>query len=128
MLPFAEHHIAAGGRAALPVVAGRGRPLAFCEWRPGCAMREGPLGIPYPANGSEARPELLLIPLLGFDALGYRLGYGGGYYDRTLAAADPKPRTIGVGLELGRLATIHPQEHDVPMDCIVTEAGVWRHP
>ena len=57
-------------------------------------------------------------------AIIYRLGYGGGYYDRTLAAMSPKPLTIGVGCELGRLATIHPQAHDIPMDAIVTEAGV----
>ena len=62
-----------------------------------------------------------LAPLVGFDSCGYRLGYGGGYYDRTLAAATPKPLAIGVGFELSRLDTIHPQPHDVPMDFIVTE-------
>jgi 5-formyltetrahydrofolate cyclo-ligase len=64
------------------------------------------------------------VPLVGFDGDGFRLGYGGGYYDRTLAAMDPKPLTIGIGFELGRLDTIHPQPHDVPMDALVTEAGV----
>lgn len=70
------------------------------------------------------RSTALLVPLVGFDADGFRLGYGGGYYDRTLAVLEPKPLTIGIGFELGRLETIHPQPHDVPMDAIVTEAGV----
>jgi 5-formyltetrahydrofolate cyclo-ligase len=69
----------------------------------------------------------LLVPLLGFDLCGYRLGYGGGYYDLTLAAAMPSPPlAIGVGFEIGRLETIHPQPHDVPMDLIVTERQVFR--
>jgi 5-formyltetrahydrofolate cyclo-ligase len=68
----------------------------------------------------------LIVPLLGFDAAGYRLGYGGGYYDRTLAAMAPRPLSIGVGYELGRLDTIHPQAHDIPLDAIVTENGSHR--
>jgi 5-formyltetrahydrofolate cyclo-ligase len=67
-------------------------------------------------------PDALLIPLIGFDAAGFRLGYGGGYYDRTLAVLGAALK-IGVGHELGRLATIHPQPHDVPMDIVVTERG-----
>ena len=63
------------------------------------------------------------MPLVGFDAQGYRLGYGGGYFDRTLAALARKPLTIGVGFEFARLPTIRPQPHDIPMDFIVTEAG-----
>jgi 5-formyltetrahydrofolate cyclo-ligase len=65
----------------------------------------------------------LLVPLVGFDSAGYRLGYGGGYYDRTLAAPEKRPRLIGVGFELGRLPTIHPQPHDIPLDVIITEVG-----
>jgi 5-formyltetrahydrofolate cyclo-ligase len=66
------------------------------------------------------------VPLLGFDAAGYRLGQGGGYYDRTLANLPQRPLTIGIGYEFGRLETIHPQPHDIPMDAIVTERGVER--
>jgi 5-formyltetrahydrofolate cyclo-ligase len=66
------------------------------------------------------------VPLLGFDAAGYRLGYGGGYYDRTLASLDPKPVIIGVGHELGRLETIYPQPHDIPMDVIVAGTRISR--
>ena len=66
------------------------------------------------------------MPLVGFDAAGYRLGHGGGYYDRTLATFAQKPLSIGIGYELGRLETIHPRSHDIPMDVIVTESGVVR--
>src|SRR3546814_5034519 len=69
----------------------------------------------------------LLEPLVGFEAACYRRGYGGGYYDRTLATLDPRPLTIGVGYACGRLDTIFPQPHDIPLDAIVTEAGVVRH-
>jgi 5-formyltetrahydrofolate cyclo-ligase len=72
------------------------------------------------------RPTALLVPLVGFDRRGYRLGYGGGYYDRTLAAMGPKPFTIGIGYEIGCLETIHPQPHDIPMHAIVTGAGLVR--
>jgi 5-formyltetrahydrofolate cyclo-ligase len=113
-----------GARAALPVVVEKGRPLEFRAWRPGAPLERGVWNIPIPATREVVRPTALLVPLVGFDAQGYRLGYGGGYYDRTLAAMSPKPLTIGIGYELGRLATIHPQPHDIPMDAIVTEAGV----
>jgi 5,10-methenyltetrahydrofolate synthetase len=71
-------------------------------------------------------PGALLIPPIGFDAQGYRLGYGGGYFDRTLASLDPQPLKIGVAFELSRIETIRPQPHDIPMDFIVTEAGIHR--
>jgi 5-formyltetrahydrofolate cyclo-ligase len=83
-------------------------------------------GIPYPPDGEPITPDTLLIALVGFDGQGYRLGYGGGYYDRMLAALPTKPETIGVGFDLGRLASIHPQPHDIPLDVIVTERGWWR--
>jgi 5-formyltetrahydrofolate cyclo-ligase len=70
-------------------------------------------------------PTTLLVPLVGFDTHGYRLGYGAGYYDRTLAAFPRRPETWGVGFELGRMETIHPQSHDILMDHIVTEAGIY---
>jgi 5-formyltetrahydrofolate cyclo-ligase len=113
-----------GARAALPVVVEKGQPLEFRAWRPGAPLERGVWNIPIPATREVVHPTALLVPLVGFDAQGYRLGYGGGYYDRTLAAISPKPLAIGIGYELGRLATIHPQPHDIPMDAIVTEAGV----
>lgn len=113
-----------GTRAALPVVAGRGAPLQFRHWQPGVAMVAGPLGIPAPRDTALLVPQAALVPLVGFDAQGYRLGYGGGYFDRTLAALRKKPVTVGVGFEIARLPSIHPQPHDIAMDFIVTETGV----
>lgn len=115
-----------GAQAALPVVVEKQRPLEFWAWRPRMKLARGIWNIPVPAERHVVRPTALLVPLLGFDAAGYRLGYGGGYYDRTLATFDPKPLTIGVGYELGRLKTIYPQPHDIPLDAIVTEAGCAR--
>jgi hypothetical protein len=82
-------------------------------------------GIPIPADGAALMPDIVLLPLLAFDAQGFRLGYGGGYFDRTLAAMVPRPQAIGVGFELGRVADIRPQAHDARLDAIVTEAGVF---
>ena len=87
-------------------------------------MTKGVFDLPVPDGTEVVRPEVLLIPPVGFDAQGYRLGYGGGYFDRTLAALSPQPLKIAVGFELSRIATIHPQPHDVPMDFVVTEAGI----
>jgi 5-formyltetrahydrofolate cyclo-ligase len=125
--PVVEAHLDRGGQAALPVVVARGQPLEYRPWRPGVAMAPGQFafGITEPVEGPAVVPDLMLVPLLGFDSAGYRLGYGGGYFDRTLAAHPVRPKTIGVGFEIGRLPTIHPQPHDIPLDLIVTEVGVF---
>jgi 5-formyltetrahydrofolate cyclo-ligase len=122
--PLLRRLVERGGRAALPVVVEKQQPLEFWAWRPGAPLRRGVWDIPIPAERQVVRPTALLVPLVGFDRRGFRLGYGGGYYDRILAAMDPKPLTIGVGHDLGQLETIHPQPHDIPMEAIVTEAGV----
>jgi 5,10-methenyltetrahydrofolate synthetase len=88
-------------------------------------MVEDRYGIHIPAQGESLRPDAILMPLNAFDAAGYRLGYGGGYFDRTLAVLEPRPLAIGVGFELARVASIRPQAHDLRMDAIVTEAGVF---
>ncbi len=111
----------AGGKVALPVVMGRGSPLEFRAWTEETKMEAGVWNIPQPAAGPPVVPAVLVVPLLGFDEAGFRLGYGAGYYDRTLAWLSPRPFTLGVGFESSRLPTIHPQTHDVPMDVIVTE-------
>jgi 5-formyltetrahydrofolate cyclo-ligase len=108
-----------GLRIALPVAVTLGRPLIFREWRPGAQMARGLWKIPYPAHGSEVSPTVVLAPLVGFDAACYRLGYGGGFFDRTLAALMSKPVVIGVGYPQLRIPSIFPQSHDIPMDWIV---------
>ena len=91
-------------------------------------MQRGFWNIPIPAERRVVVPDALLIPLVGYDAAGYRLGYGGGYYDRTLASRTPLPLRIGVGYDGAELPTIHPQPHDIPMSIIVTERRVLQLP
>lgn len=117
---------ARGAVTALPVVVAPKTPLVFREWHPGVRLAPGVLGIPYPVGSREVAPDAVIVPLVGFDDAGYRLGYGGGYFDRTLAALARKPVVIGVAYETAHLDTIHPQPHDVPMDWIVTERGIYR--
>jgi 5-formyltetrahydrofolate cyclo-ligase len=119
--PLARSLHAKGVRLALPVVVEKSKPLIFREWWPGVPMARGVWNIPVPAAGDPVAPDVLLAPVVGFDKRRYRLGYGGGYYDRTLAALPAKPRAIGVGFELAQVATIHPQPHDIAMDLVVTE-------
>jgi 5-formyltetrahydrofolate cyclo-ligase len=114
-----------GAVLALPVVETPKAPLVFRRWSPGARLERGHWGIPVPPPDSERLvPAIALAPPVGWDAEGYRLGYGGGYFDRTLAALEPGLLAIGVGLQSGRLATIHPQPHDIRLSAIVTEAGL----
>lgn len=112
-----------GATAALPVILQPKAPLAFRAWTPDTAMERGFWNIPTPAVGPEVTPHITLSPLVGWDSAGYRLGYGGGYFDRTLAAVTPSPIAIGIGLAAAQLPTIFPQPHDIPMDYIVCEDG-----
>jgi 5,10-methenyltetrahydrofolate synthetase len=127
-LPTVRDWLAAseGRRAALPVVGEKGAPMTFREWTPDSAMALDRYGIPHPAAGDTVTPDILLIPCNGFDARGYRLGYGAGHYDRTLAAMQPTPCTLGIAIEDGRIDDLGPQPHDIPMDWIVTEAGAFK--
>ena len=118
-----EGLVARGATCALPVVIARQSPLVFRSWNPGEPMRGGIWNIPIPAAGAEVVPDIVVSPVVGFDPLCYRLGYGGGFYDRTLAAMATPPRVIGVGFALAAVATIHPLPHDIAMDAIVTELG-----
>ena len=117
---------AQGTLTALPVVVAPKTPLVFREWHPGVKLVNGPLDIPFPADSPEIVPDVVLLPMNGWDRMGYRLGYGAGFFDRTLAAADRKPFVIGVAYELARLDSIHPQPWDIPVDYVVTERGVYR--
>lgn len=121
-IPYMREVIRSGGHVALPVVVARGRPLEFRRWTEGAKMETGVWNIPHPAAGPAVAPDALLVPLVGFDEAGYRLGYGAGYYDATIAAIAKRPFVLGVGFEFSRLPTIHPQPHDRPMDVIMTEA------
>lgn len=124
---FAIREFRQGGAiAALPEVVQKSAPLRFREWWPGVAVKRGVFDLPVPDGTAVIVPQALLIPPVGFDAHGYRLGYGGGYFDRSLAVIGPRALKIGVAFELSRMATIHPQSHDIPMDFIVTEAGIHR--
>lgn len=114
-----------GQRVALPVVEQNATPLVFREWTPETRMDRGVWNIPVPPRTARpVQPDIVLAPLLGWDGEGYRLGYGGGYFDRTLAALTPRPFCIGIGLAAARLSTIFPQPHDIPFDVILTEHGV----
>ena len=115
-----------GALTALPVVVGRGQPLAFREWHPGVRLAKGALDIPYPVDSPEVIPQAVLLPMNGWDQRGYRLGYGAGFFDRTLAALVEKPIVIGVTYEAARLETIFPQPWDIPADYVVTERGLYR--
>jgi 5,10-methenyltetrahydrofolate synthetase len=115
-----------GATTALPVVVAPRTPLAFREWHPGVRLAEGAMGIPYPVESREVIPDTVLLPMNGWDAGGYRLGYGAGYFDRTLAGLAARPRVIGVTYELARLATIHPQDWDIPVDFVATEEALYR--
>ena len=121
-----ERWAVGGGQAALPVVVAEDTPLAFRLWTPEAALEMDRYGIPTPITGDFVVPDMILLPLNGFDAAGYRLGYGGGYFDRTLAALSPRPLAVGVGFEVNRLASIRPEVHDQRLDWLVTEAGAVR--
>jgi len=117
---------AVGTRSVLPVVVAENAPLAFREWTAATPLAPDRYGIPTPTEGDWLLPDLILLPLNGFDAAGYRLGYGGGYFDRTLAALSPRPLAVGVGFEINRVDSIRPESHDQRLDWIVTEAGAFR--
>jgi 5-formyltetrahydrofolate cyclo-ligase len=123
---LARRHIEAGGTAALPVVVAKNAPVELWKWQHGAAMQRGFWNIPVPAERRVVRPDVLVIPLVGYDAAGFRLGYGGGYYDRTLASLVPRPFCIGVGYDDAQLESIQPQPHDIPMNVIVTERRVLQ--
>ena len=118
--------IAQGFAVALPAVVDKKGPLEYRAWQPGEALTDGVWNIPFPQVRHVVVPQAVLAPVVGFDRQCYRLGYGGGYFDRTLAALSPRPLAIGVGFELSQVETIFPQSFDIPMDVIVTEAQTRR--
>ncbi|GAC1408701.1 MAG: hypothetical protein NVSMB6_08020 [Burkholderiaceae bacterium] len=121
--PLYEELAAAGMALALPQMVDGQFLLRFHAWEPGSAVVLDRWGIATPANTVPVTPEALLIPCVGFNAQGVRLGYGGGFYDRTLAFL-PRPRAIGIAYELAR-ATFDGDLHDIPMDVVLTEVA-WE--
>ncbi len=117
-----------GGRGALPVVVRKQAPMVFRGWRRGEALVPGVWNIPIPAAGEEVIPDVVIAPLVGFDRQGYRLGYGGGFFDRTLAALPRRPLVIGVGYASQEIATLYPLPHDIAMSAIVTEDETFSAP
>jgi len=127
MRPWLVALHAAGFVTVMPVVVTKGAPLRFRRWTQGCRMEKGFWDIPVPADPAEYTPQLLLAPVVGFDAQCYRLGYGGGYFDRTLALLQTQQRSfdaIGVGYESARLPSIHPLPHDIALQGVITESVV----
>ena len=124
--PLMEEIVRLGGRTALPVVLDKGLPLEFHSWQTGQPLTRGIWGIAVPAEKRPCVPNVVIAPVVGFDHGCYRLGYGGGFFDRTLAAMQARPKVIGVSYSAAKLSTIHPQKHDIPMDLVVTEAGTAR--
>ncbi|EBA16320.1 hypothetical protein RSK20926_21380 [Roseobacter sp. SK209-2-6] len=122
---MAEAH-AAGATLALPAVLEPGTPLAFHRWAPGAPMKRGFWNIPVPAAEEVVVPNVVISPVVGIDEEGYRLGNGGGYYDRTLAAIQHKPLVIGIGQDFTPIKTIFPMPWDLPMDLVILGDGSRR--
>jgi|LNFM01.2.fsa_nt_gb 5-formyltetrahydrofolate cyclo-ligase len=115
----------AGAVTALPEVVAKAQPLRFRQWWPGAPMTRGVYDIPLPDGTPEVLPDIAIVPMNACDGRGYRLGYGGGYFDRTLAALERRVIAIGVTFDACRVPEIFAQAHDLPMDLVVTEAGVF---
>ena len=118
--PWMASLVARCGTPALPLVVEKAHPLVFRAYRPGDKLEKGVWNIPIPAEVDPVIPDIVIAPLVGVDPGNYRLGYGGGFFDRTLASLPKKPLVIGIGYEMQCIPTIHPQVHDIPMDRIVT--------
>ena len=112
------------GAVGVPVIIAPATPLRFRAWGPGVAMVAGEFGALIPAEGPWVDPQVVIVPLLAFDARGFRLGYGGGFYDRTLAALMPNPTTVGLGYTQGFVPDLEPEAHDIPLDAILNDNGV----
>jgi 5-formyltetrahydrofolate cyclo-ligase len=122
MVAMAAHQ----GPVGVPVILGAAQPVKFREWSPGCALMAGEFGAMIPANGVWVEPEVVIVPMVAFDARGYRLGYGGGFYDRTLEGLRARRPTLAVGFAFGaqEMAEVPIDQYDQRLDAVVTETGV----
>lgn len=128
-LPAMEE-AAAHGPVGVPVITGEGQPLLFSQWEPGYAMKDGPFGAQIPAEDRFFEPEIVIVPLVAFDRNGGRLGYGGGFYDRTLEQLRARRATLAIGFAYAaqEAEDLPLEPTDQPLDMIVTEAGVISFP
>lgn len=116
-------------RIGLPVVDKQTKRLSFQVWYPGCEMEDDAYGIPKPKGTPVFEPTLLLVPCVGYGPGGVRLGYGGGFYDRTLARLRPRPYTVGLAYSQGFLPWLQAEPHDVPLNTVLTDEGLaWQEP
>ncbi|MEM8699079.1 MAG: 5-formyltetrahydrofolate cyclo-ligase [Pseudomonadota bacterium] len=126
--PLMEALAASGYRLAVPVIEGDGLPLRFAAWAPGSAMVAGAFGAEVPAQLDWVTPDLVVVPLVAFDRACWRLGYGGGFYDRSLEGLRAVRPTLAVGLAYAaqEVAAVPLEPTDQALDAIVTERGVLR--
>jgi len=122
--PLMKRLQATGWITALPSVVEKRMPLEFLRWTTDMEMDAGVYGISVPRIREVVRPDIIVMPCVAFDEENYRLGYGAGYFDITLVRMDPRPRSIGIGFEFTRLKTIQPLPTDIPLDLVITEAGI----
>jgi 5-formyltetrahydrofolate cyclo-ligase len=127
LLPWANERAKQGMVLCLPVVVTPKAPLEYWRWNQGEDLTRGIWNIPVPAQRDVVLPDLMLAPVVGFDQANYRLGYGGGYFDRTLASLNQRPMVVGIGYAFSALGTIFPQQHDIPMDTVLTETNDRRN-
>lgn len=121
-----ENLLAPQRSIGLPEIDAPSQTLRFLSWYPGCPMQNGAYEIPVPDGTPQVTPSVLLVPCVGFGTGGFRLGYGGGFYDRTLARMQPRPYTVGLAFSCAFVADFLPEAHDIPLDCILTDQGqVW---
>jgi len=123
---IARYLIQNGATLALPEIIGKDIPLCFREWSIDTPMKNGAYDIPIPVDTQIVRLDAVIIPMVGFDQRGYRLGYGSGFFDRTLASYQRQPLSLGVAFEMQRLEDTYPQAHDIAMHYVITEAGNFQ--
>ena len=128
--PLTKHFSINRYRICLPVVKSPTEPLVFREWMPGEELESGAHGVKVPtADKAEITPDIIILPLIAYDTMGYRLGYGGGYYDRTLKALRQKQHTfiaVGAAFTTQQIKTLPREPQDERLDAVITEKGmVW---
>ena len=123
ILPLMQALHARGYAVSVPVIVGKAQPLRFRAWTPDAVMVDGPFGAQVPESGAWVRPNLLLCPMLAFDSTGQRMGYGGGFYDRTIAALSPV-RALGYAYAGQQAENLPHEETDMPLEGVATENGI----